>query len=66
MEDKVLKILFLSVCIVIWWVCLWGLFEEPIQLITKGRMRLRMTIYASILALMFFTLCEYPEIFESF
>ena len=66
MNDTVLKILFLSVCVVIWWVCLWGLIEEPIQLITKGRIRLRMTIYASILALMFFTLCEYPEIFESF
>lgn len=66
MDDKVLKILFLSVCIVIWWVCLWGLIEEPIQLITKGRMRLRMTIYASILALMFFILADHPEIFESF
>jgi len=66
MDDKVLRILFLSVCIVIWWVCIWGLFEEPIQLITKGRMRLRMTIYASILTLMFFTLAEHPEIFESF
>jgi hypothetical protein len=66
MEDRVWKILFLSVCVVIWWVCLWGLFEEPIQLITKGRMRLRMTIYASILVLMFFTLAEHPEIFESF
>jgi|688.fasta_scaffold958806_2 hypothetical protein len=66
MNDKVLKILFLSVCILIWWVALWGLIEEPIHMVTKGRLRLRFTIYIALLVLIFFSLYDYPEIFESF
>jgi hypothetical protein len=66
MHTKAMDLLFLSICGIIWWASIWGLFEEAIHLVTKGRSGLRYSIYALCITLIFFTLYFHPEVLERF
>ena len=64
MHIKAYNILFLSICGIIWWASIWGLFEESIHLITGPRKSLRYVIYIMCIILIFSTLYYHPDVLE--
>jgi hypothetical protein len=66
MDIKVIGILVLSMAIIMWRVCIYGLYRGVKYNITKDRIGLRVSMYFLVLVLIFFTLYDYPDIFERF
>ena len=66
MEIKVIGLLFLSMAIIMWRVCIYGLYRGAKYHMTKDRIGLRVSMYFLVLVLIFFSLYDYPDIFERF
>uniref|UniRef100_A0A6C0DE16 Uncharacterized protein n=1 Tax=viral metagenome TaxID=1070528 RepID=A0A6C0DE16_9ZZZZ len=66
MDINIIAILILSMAIILWRVCIYGLYRGVKYHITKDRAGLRIAMYFLMLVLIFFTLYDYPDIFQRF
>jgi hypothetical protein len=61
-QKGILWIVFLSIVAIIWWACIWNLFENGLDMIVGHRKGLHQFCYLLIAILIFFTFYEYPHL----
>ena len=61
-KKDIVWIIFFSILTVLWWACIWNLFENGLDMIVGHRKGLHQFCYLLIAILIAFTFYEYPHL----
>jgi hypothetical protein len=63
---ELVKVLFVSLLIVVWWIGSWGLIELAVQSLTRGSMKNAVLIYSSMILFVITIVYFNPAVLEHF